>query len=125
MPLDTKDTDGKKVSIYYDGDCAMCTALMCKIDASGKRQSFSPKDITKDPLPQNLSHAEAMKEIHVVDNDGKMYKNAEAILKILEQYPRWRWLVWIGRLPIVKQILPIGYNVIAANRQWLFGRVKR
>ena len=120
----TPKKNEEKMTIYFDGECAMCNALMYRIDASGKRTAFNPQDIRTDHLPENLSKADAIKEIHVVDANGNMYKNAEAILKILEQYPRWRWLVFIGRLPVIKQILPIGYNLIARNRQWLFGKTK-
>ncbi len=121
----TPKKNEEKMTIYFDGECAMCNALMHRIDASGKRTAFNPQDIRTDELPENLSKADAIKEIHVMDANGNMYKNAEAILKIMEQYPRWKCLVFIGRLPVIKQILPIGYTVIARNRHWLFGKVKK
>jgi len=110
-----KEKDCRK-TIYYDGSCRMCTAIIKKVDSSSQKEKFNPKDLTKDPLPQNISRSAAGKEIHVIDENGTIYKNAEAILKILEEYPKWKFLVKLGRLPIIKQLLPIGYKFISANR---------
>jgi len=106
-------------TIYYDGSCRMCTAIIKKIGDSSQKEKFDPKDITTDPLPKNISKTAAMKEIHVVDENGKIYKNAEGILKILEEYPKWKFIVRLGRLPIIKQLLPIGYKFIASHRHSL------
>lgn len=112
-------------TIYYDGSCPMCTAIINKVGDSSKKGRFNPQDITEDSLPQNFAKHEVEKEIHVVDADGKIYKNAEAILEILEEYPRWKLLVKIGRLPVIKRSLPIGYKFVAANRHFLFGSASR
>jgi len=103
-------------TIYYDGSCRMCASIIKKVDDSSQKEKFDSKDLTKDPLPQNISRSAAEREIHVIDANGKIYKNAEAILKILEEYPKWKFLVKLGRLPIIKQLLPIGYKLISANR---------
>lgn len=98
--------------------------IINKIDDSSKGKTFSLRDITKGSLPQDFTKKDVEKEIHVVA-DGKVYKNAEAILKILEEYPAWRFFVRIGRLPLIRDILPIGYNFIAANRHFLIGPASR
>lgn len=115
--------DDSRKTIYYDGSCEMCNNLIRRVDNSKQKDKFDLKDLTKDPLPQNITKAAAEKEIHVIDENGKVYKNAEAILKILEEYPKWKFLVAIGRLPMIKQILPIGYKLIARHRH-LFGASK-
>jgi hypothetical protein len=65
------------------------------------------------------------KEIHVVDQDGKIYRGAQAILKIASQYPHLRLLTVIGQWPIVRRLLPVGYDVVAKNRRFLFGPASR
>lgn len=124
MKYQQNKKDDCRKTIYYDGSCRMCSAIIKKVDGSLQKDKFNPKDITKDALPKNITKTAAMKEIHVVDEEGKIYKNAEAILKILEEYPKWKFLVAIGRLPIIKQLLPIGYKLIAANRHSLSGYSK-
>jgi predicted DCC family thiol-disulfide oxidoreductase YuxK len=121
------ETDKKNkdtISVFYDGSCQMCTTIIEKIDDSSKGQKFSIQDITKDPLPSGFTRNDVEKEIHVVA-DGKVYKSAEAILKILEEYRFWKCFVWIGRLPIIKQILLFGYRIIAAHRHALFNAMSR
>lgn len=115
--------NGRK-TIYYDGSCPMCVSIIKKVDGSTQKEKFNPKDITKDKLPQNITKTAAEKEIHVVDENGKIYKNAEAILKILEEYPKWKLLVKIGRLPIIKQLLPVGYKLVASHRHSIFNPAK-
>ena len=117
--------NSKTKIIYYDGSCPMCTVIMGKVDGSSEKDKFSSKDITKESLPQNLTKEQVEKEIHLIDSEGKIYKNAEAILKILEEYPQWKFLAKIGRLPIIKQLLPIVYKFIAVNRHFLFGPASR
>ena len=65
------------------------------------------------------------REIHVVDQDGRVYRDAVAILKIASQYPRLQALTAIGQFPLVKPLLPIGYIIVAANRRFLFGPASR
>lgn len=120
-----KQNTEQKKTIYYDGSCPMCTAIIGKVDDSSKKEKFSPKDITKESLPQSFTKEQVEKEIHVVDSEGKVYKNVKAILKILEEYPRWKFLATIGRLPVIKQLLSIGYKFVAANRHFLFGPTSR
>lgn len=114
-----KKNDCRK-TIYFDGSCSMCRSIIRKVDSSSQKEKFDPKDLTKDPLPQNITRTAAEKEIHVVDENGKIYRNAEGILEILEEYPKWKFLVKIGRLPIIKQLLRVGYRIIASHRHSIF-----
>ena len=112
---DSKDT------VYYDGDCPMCSAVAENIKTSSKGDNFFLKDIKKETLPPHISMEAANKEIHVVSGEGKVYKNANGILRILERYPAWSFWVRVGRLPLLRNILPLGYKLISANRH-LFSR---
>jgi predicted DCC family thiol-disulfide oxidoreductase YuxK len=115
----------KKDAVYYDGNCPMCIAIVGKIDETSQGEKFSMKDITKEPLPSAFTRQDVEREMHVVGADGKIYKNAEAILKLLEPYPAWKFAVTVGRLPGIRNILPIGYGFVAANRRFLFGPASR
>lgn len=114
-----------KKTVYYDGTCPMCTVVLKSVNGSSQKEKFDSRDINAGQLPQNIKLADALREIHVVDQNGKIYKNVEAILKILEEYPRYKVLSKIGRLPIIKQFLQIGYKVVAVNRYFIFGSGSR
>jgi predicted DCC family thiol-disulfide oxidoreductase YuxK len=121
---DDVTASGRK-TVLYDGSCPMCAAILEKIDRSPQGERFDRVDIATDPLPSFLTKGEVEKEIHLIDEEGRLYKNAAAILKILEEYPRLRFLAKIGRLPIIKQTLPIGYSFVAANRHFIIGSASR
>lgn len=111
-------TDEKKgaQTIYYDGSCPLCTVFADTVASSSKKGGVILKDITKVPLPADFSLEAVQKEIHVVGKKGVVYKNADAILEVLSQYPLWRPIVWLGRLPGIRALLPYGYNALARNR---------
>ena len=118
------DNHPKKIQVFYDGQCPMCTVVMNKVDRSSKKEVFELHDMHRENrLPFEKSAVE--KEIHVVDQDETTYKGAEAILKIMDQYPSLRVLAKIGRLPFVKPLLPIGYKIVSQNRCFLFGPASR
>lgn len=51
MVFDMEEGGKKKIEVFYDGKCPMCTAIMDKVDGSTQREQFALRDITKDPLP--------------------------------------------------------------------------
>lgn len=121
---ESKNSSGQTI-IYFDGGCPMCTALTSKIENSEQKLNFEQKDINTSSLPEGLTKDQVLKEIHVVTSDGVIYRNSEAIIKILEQYPKLKFLATFGKLPIVRNILPIGYGIVAANRHFIFGEASR
>lgn len=112
-----------KATVYYDGTCPMCVAFMEKIDDSSRQEDFDLLDMHTAELPSHLTKAAIDKEIYVIGKDGTIHKNADAILEIVGQYPRYRFLVAVGRLPVIRTVLSVGYSIVAANRHRLFGKV--
>src|SRR5204863_8955570 len=69
--------------------------------------------------------AAVAREMHLIDAEGRVYRGAAAILEILGRYPRWAFVAGIGRSPLVRPLLPLGYAIVAANRRFLFGPASR
>ena len=102
----------------------MCATLANAVRCSIRQDAFDLKDMHKQKsMPFARDAVE--KEIHVVDRDGQTYRGAQAILKIASQYPRLRMLAVIGRLSVVRPLLPVGYDIVARNRRFLFGVASR
>lgn len=118
----SKSIDKKRI-IYFDGHCPMCSAFVSTIEA--REQNVDCRDIHAQSLPESLTFKEVEKEIHVIDSNGVVYKNAAAILLLLEYFPVWKHFTWIGRLWGVRFLLTAGYNVVAKNRYLLFGQAGR
>jgi predicted DCC family thiol-disulfide oxidoreductase YuxK/uncharacterized membrane protein YphA (DoxX/SURF4 family) len=103
----------------------MCTVFADTLDTSSKKDDFSLIDIHAGKLLEKRSLTEMEKEIYVKDADGTIHKNANAILRIIGLYERWRWVEILGRLPIVNQLLHLGYGIVAQNRHFVFGPLGR
>jgi predicted DCC family thiol-disulfide oxidoreductase YuxK len=114
-----------KKTIYYDGSCAACSNIMLRIDRSEKRDNFVKVDLNSGSIPKGLTKEILSKEIHVVDNKGVMHRNYNALLVILEEYPKLKTFVAIGRSPFIYQIGVIGYKLFAANRHFILGIMSR
>jgi predicted DCC family thiol-disulfide oxidoreductase YuxK len=114
----------KKIEVFYDGKCPMCASLMGRIQHSSECGAFDLRDMHAEKnLP--FEHDAVEKEIHVIGRDGQVYKGPDAILKIAGQYGGLAFVEKIGKFPLVRPMLPIGYRLVAANRRFLFGPASR
>ena len=120
-PVNTHD---KKITVYYDGLCNLCSGVMDTVAASSISSTVGHKDISKDELPIGITKEQAMHDVHVIDAEGRMYKGADAVMMIFEQYPHLRWLAAVGRLPGIHLIARGIYRIVEKTRYLLFGRKK-
>ena len=104
--------------VYYDGSCSLCSAAIGKVAESTEGAQFSMKDIEKEVLPEGLTPEGVRKEIHVIDGEGRVHKNVDGLLMIAAAYPRYALLVWLGRLPVIKQLLRALYFLFARDRHF-------
>ena len=108
------------MTVYYDGLCRGCSVAADTMRTPESHIDFV--DANKVPLPTGISFQDAMHDVHVVEESGTTYKGSEAILRILDEYPHWRWLAASGRLPGMRNLAAALYRIVAHNRYWLFGR---
>jgi predicted DCC family thiol-disulfide oxidoreductase YuxK len=102
----------------------MCASLAARVERSTKCAAFDLRNMHAEKrLP--FKRAAIEKEIHVVDQDGQVYKDAQGILKIAGQYRGFRFLEKIAAIPLLRSFLPMGYAFVAANRRFLFGAASR
>jgi len=114
----------RKIKTYCDGKCPMCSAIVDRVRHSARGEVFDLHDMHKEKsLP--FKKAAIEKQMHVVDQDGMTYKGAKAIFKITEQYPRLQLATAIARLPPIRLLAPIVYQVVAANRRFIVGAASR
>ncbi|RIL05009.1 MAG: MBL fold metallo-hydrolase [Proteobacteria bacterium] len=67
-------------------------------------------------LPAQITKTQAEKEIHFIDEAGKIHRNIDAILEIWGRSRGTSWLIKLGKLPGIKHLLRLGYRLVAANR---------
>jgi predicted DCC family thiol-disulfide oxidoreductase YuxK len=112
-------------TVYFDGECPMCQAFQSSVTSSKQSAKFTFVDVNTGSLPAGVSKGSALQEMHVVDDHGAVFKSANSVLAVLDEYHNLRWLAVIGRSPFINSILMIGYRWTAKNRYFLFGSAAR
>lgn len=107
---------GQKIEIYYDGSCDVCSTGADKVCSSAQGQKFEKVDITTGNLPPNVTSREAWRDVYVVDQNGEVLKGGDGVLRVLQEFPEWRWLARHGHNPFIKPLILGLYRIIAANR---------
>ncbi|MEJ5343805.1 MAG: DUF393 domain-containing protein [Chloroflexus sp.] len=112
-----------RYTMLYDGNCRICrsqAALIAGYDDHNQIELLDANSASaRERFPQ-ISHEEAMGQLHVVGPDGTIYRGAEAVREILLQLPTLRGLGELLRLPGALTLAQPVYELIARNR-YLFG----
>jgi predicted DCC family thiol-disulfide oxidoreductase YuxK len=114
------------VVVLFDGSCRFCTA-----SAHSLRRRFGSKVVLKnfqepgalDPYP-SVTHEAAMKRMHAVMPDGRVYAGAEAVAHIVATTPVVGWVAFAYYVPGVRQIADCTYDAIARRRYRIAGRTE-
>ncbi len=114
-------TEQTKTKVYYDAECAVCQVSADMLNGTNASDNFELINVHTAELPEGFDRSKMLEEIYLATPDGKVHKNADAILVILHSYWYLRPLVWIGRLPGFVHILRYLYGLLARNR-YRFGR---
>lgn len=115
------ETRPKKNVLLYDGHCPFCRAQVEALKSRlGKHSSQVAMESFHEPgvlkrYPE-LNFQECMKEIKLVRPGGRILGGANAIFYTLGFNPYYRPLRWLYGLPLIKQIMDVGYHVVARNR---------
>ena len=98
---------------------------MDTVSDSSQKVTIAAHDISKGDLPAGISREAAMRDVHVVDENGHVYRGSEAVLRVFEEYPRLRWIATVGRWPVFRQLAAVTYRIIEKTRYWIFGRASQ
>jgi predicted DCC family thiol-disulfide oxidoreductase YuxK len=105
--------------LIYDGDCAFCSKW---ITHWGKltqgRVRFAPFQEVERDYP-DISHATFEHGVQLVMPDGTVYRNAEAVFRLVHDTPRRAWLLWCYQhVPGFRPVTEFGYSTIARHRDF-------
>jgi predicted DCC family thiol-disulfide oxidoreductase YuxK len=112
------------VSVYFDGECPLCTREIRMLQRLDKHSRIQFVDISRaefDPATIGLSMSQLMAEIHGRLPDGGLISGVEVFRRLYAAVGFSR-LVAISRWPIVRQSLEVAYRLFAKNRMRLTGR---
>ena len=95
----------------------MCTVAVSSLGKSSRGEAFYPVDVTKGELPRGVNMSGALHDMHAVDDAGNLYVGGDAMLRILDEYPSWRWLARFVRIPGIRHLFYGVYRLVATHRR--------
>ena len=111
-------TDAKpKRTVFYDGLCQLCSReidLFKRRVTDGSLAYVDIADPAFDAAAQGVDPVRVHRHMHVRDGDtGNMLIGVDALVGMWECVPGFRWLAWLARLPVLRQLSGVGYAVFA------------
>ena len=107
------------IEVYFDGKCGLCSREIRYYRSIAPSNIFDWLDIASDPSPlvkYNITQADALRRLHVRDNEGKWHKGVMAFIVIWGQLRYWSILSKIVSLPFILHVAIIIYNGFADIR---------
>jgi len=111
-----------KYKLLYDGECSLCVRF-----ADAARRFGDPEDLEVTPLQRHLLYDSSipeeklLEEIHLLGEQGEIFRGSQAIEKVLILVPRLAPMRWMIETGAGKKSLGLFYRV--ANR--FRGRCKK
>jgi predicted DCC family thiol-disulfide oxidoreductase YuxK len=117
------------LTVFYDGSCSVCAAVMKRYRAKNHGGRLAFVDISApdfDPAAFGRTREEFMARMHVLDGRGRFYRGVDAFAAIWGALPGigYRMLDRAIRLPGIHLLATLGYRLFARNRRYLPGSKK-
>jgi predicted DCC family thiol-disulfide oxidoreductase YuxK len=112
------------IEMFYDGDCPLCmreTRLLQRMDRHQRLRFTNIATSDFDASSVQKTQDELMAEMHGRLPDGSWVTGVE-VFRRLYSAVGFGPVVWLTRLPIIKQALSVGFFVFAKYRLRLTGR---
>ncbi|MFO0454413.1 MAG: thiol-disulfide oxidoreductase DCC family protein [Planctomycetota bacterium] len=113
-----------QVEVFFDGDCPLCKREIDWLRKRDKKQQVEFTDIAAPEFDAELlgkTQAELMARIHGRLPNGVWIEGVE-VFRRLYSAVGLGWLVAPTRLPLVRNLLDLGYRIFARYRLRLTGR---
>lgn len=114
---------GRGYVLLYDGECAFCRAGSLRLVRLAPPGAVRRVDMHQPGVLDRCGvDAEACgRAMHLVAPDGRVYAGAEAVAATLSIRSGMRLVLWVYRLPGVRQACDAAYGWVARNRYRLMG----
>jgi len=109
-----------KLTVLYDGSCEMCVASIARLnrfDNSGALEMLDLDDERARAKFPALKREDLVRELHVVDDQGRVFRGARAINEVLRRQRGVRRLLsYLWHVPGYAWLADRQYKRIAASR---------
>ena len=120
---DTTDS-AYDIEVFYDGGCPLCLREITMLRRWDRQSKIRFTDIDAadfQPAAVGKSYEELMAQMHGRLADGTWVQGVEVFRRLYAVVGFVR-LAALSRLPLISQVLNLGYSVFARNRLRLTGR---
>jgi len=103
------------IEMFYDGDCPLCmreTRMLSRMDRRKRILFTNIAAADFSPVSVGKTQDELMAEMHGRMADGSWVMGVEVFRQLYSAVGQGP-VVWLTRLPIIKQVLNAGYYVFA------------
>jgi predicted DCC family thiol-disulfide oxidoreductase YuxK len=111
------------IKVFYDGKCNLCSSEINYYRRISHTGIFDWVDINlmhSDFVNTGIKVSDALKILHVIDNNNKLHLGVDAFIIIWKKLSYWKILARIVSIPIIRQIVNITYRAFA---NWRFNRL--
>ncbi len=107
-----------KVTLIFDGTCGFCTRQVRYVHKFDKhhRVTSEPCQFVQHDPQYGLQDTDCGEMAWAITDDGRRAGGAQAFTLLASIMLGKQWPVTIGQLPVIKQVLDLGYRLIAKNR---------
>lgn len=116
----TKRARQGKLAVLYDGECEMCRSVaggILDFDNSGSLELLNLHDAEARAQFPELKLDDLLYELHVIDDEGRVYRGARAVNEILRHQTGLRGLfAYLWYLPGYAWLADRQYKAISASR---------
>ena len=109
-----------KILCFHDGHCPLCAIevrAMRKLDRSGRIEWVDIHSGGNELARAGISHAQAMRALHIIDTNGQTHSGVPAFLLLWETLPGYRHITaLVRRSPRLLALLNRVYAAFARVR---------
>lgn len=113
-----------EIEVFFDGDCPLCLReinLLRRWDRNHRIRFTDIADPEFQPEAIGKTYEELMDQIHGRLSDGTLIRGVE-VFRCLYSAVGFGPLVGLSRLPLISQVMDLGYVLFARNRLKFTGR---
>jgi len=118
-------TTEQRPLLIYDGDCDFCGLWITHWRRlTGDSVSYAPFQQVEHDFPQ-ISHETFERGVQLVMPDGTIYRNAEAVFRLVQPAPRRGWGLWMYQhIPGFRPVSETVYRWIGQHRDFAYHATK-
>lgn len=115
----------ERLLLLYDAECNLCLGTVEKLRRVRTKAELIMQPLqtaAPEQLPPGTTAGELLAELHLIDGNGRVYRGAASVVRIMQTVPALAWLAPLYRVPGLHSLADVMYRLIAKHRYRLFGK---